>query len=156
MSRHITPSFDRNLLAKLFRLLGSDNEHERIIATSKIDALLNRYGKTWADVPALLARGSTMAINADITQHVTALGSHNSNEREIARQWLNDLLIRSRKTWNDLTDLLLSPISPCWADGTADSDPPPGFDADFPIIDLVHRLTEYYVALTPTQRVAVT
>src|SRR6516162_6698642 len=66
---------------------------------------------------------------------------------------LMDLLILHRKTWNDLVDLLCSPTSPSWADATVSS-PPPGFDANFLVIDLVHRLTEYYVALTPTLRVA--
>jgi hypothetical protein len=51
--------------------------------------------------------------------------------------------------------LLCSPTSPAWADGTDDSSPPPGFDADFPVIDLLHRLTEHYVALAAMLRVAV-
>ena len=112
--KHITPAFDHALLAKLFRLLGSDNEHERTVVIAKINTLLARHNKTWADVPALLGRGST--INVDIAHHVSALGSDDAGERESSRQWLNDLLIRCRKTWNDLTDLLLSPISPSWAD----------------------------------------
>jgi hypothetical protein len=153
--KHITPAFDHALLAKLFRLLGSDNEHERTVVIAKINTLLARHNKTWADVPALLGRGST--INVDIAHHVSALGSDDAGERESSRQWLNDLLIRCRKTWNDLTDLLLSPISPSWADSTTDSTPPPGFDcADFAIVDLVHRVVEWFIWLTPTQRVAVT
>ena len=160
----ITPRFgerERQLLAKLFGLLGSDNEYERTITTGKIDGLLARHGKGWADVPTLLAHGTTATtattLNPDIARHVSALGSRNAGERESAREWLNDLLIRARRTWNDLTDLLLSPTSPSWADGTADTSPPPGFaDADFAVIDLVHRITEHYVALIPTQRVAVT
>jgi hypothetical protein len=155
---HITPSFgerERQLLAKLFRLLGTDNEHERTAATSKIDELLARYNKSWADLAALLATAGT-SVNADIARHVSALGSRDAGERESARQWLTDLLIRCRRTWNDLVDLLCSPTSPSWADDTGDNVPPPGFaDPDFPVIDLVHRLSEYYVALTPTQRVAV-
>jgi hypothetical protein len=55
-----------------------------------------------------------------------------------------------------LTDLLCSPRSPSWADGADDSSPPPEFaEPHFAVIDLVHRLTEYHVALTPMQRVAV-
>jgi hypothetical protein len=147
---------DRQRLAKLFRVLGSDNAHERNAAAASIDGLLERYGKTWADVPALLALNTITTINADIAHHVSALGSRNASERENARQWLVDLLIRARRTWNDLNDLLLSPTAPSWAD-VGDPSPPPGFDdAQFTVIDLVHRLTEYYVAITPTQRVAVT
>jgi len=155
MTRHIAPSFDRDLLAKLFRLLGSDNEHERIIATSKIDALLDRYGKTWADVPALLARGSTIPINADVARYVIALGSRDAGERESARQWLLDLLISRRKNWNDLVELLCSPVSPSWADD-ADAGPPPGFDdPGYPVIDLIDTLVATYSVVTPAQRMAV-
>jgi hypothetical protein len=156
-SKHITPAFDHALLAKLFRLLGSDNEHERTVVIAKINNVLARYNKTWADVPALLGRGSIITVKADIAHYVSALGSHDAGERESSRQWLNDLLIRCRKTWNDLTDLLLSPISPSWADSSTDSTPPPGFDgADFAVIDLVLRVVEWFIWLTPVQRVAVT
>jgi hypothetical protein len=156
----ITPSFsetERQRLAKLFRLLGSDNDHERANVTAKIDGLLARYGKTWAEVPALLAALGTTAttiINPDIARHVSALGSRDPGDREAARQFLNDLLLRARRTWNDLVDLLLSPTAPSWAD-VGDPSAPPGIDAGFPVIDLLHRVTEYYVALTPVQRVAV-
>jgi len=157
MNKHITPAFDHALLAKLFRLLGSDNEHERTVVIAKINSVLARYNKTWADVPALLGRGSIITVNADIAHYVSALGSRDAGERESSRQWLNHLLIRCRKTWNDLTDLLLSPISPSWADSTTDSTPPPGFDGtNFAIIDLVLRVVEWFIWLTPAQRVAVT
>jgi hypothetical protein len=156
-SKHIAQAFDHAQLAKLFRLLGSDNENERTVVIVKISSVLARYNRTWADVPALLGRGSTTTINADIAHHVSALGSHDAGERESSRQWLNDLLIRCRKTWNDLADLLLSPTSPSWADRTTHSTPPPGFDgSDFAVVDLVHRIVEWYVWLAPTQRVAVT
>jgi len=150
-----TPAFDHALLAKLFRQLGSDNEHERAVVIAKINGELDRSNRTWADVPALLGRGSTATINADIAHHVSALGSHDAGERETSRQWLNDLLIRFRKTWNDLTDLLLSPTSPSWPDSTTDSGPPPGFHgSELAVIDLVHRVVECYVWLTPARRVA--
>ena len=157
MPTNITPALDHALLARLFRLLGSDNEHERTAVIAKINGVLARSNKTWADVPALLGRGSTITANTDIARHVSALGSHDADERESARQWLNDLLIRCRKTWNDLTDLLLSPTSLSWPDSTTGSSPPPGFDGSkFAVIDLVHRVVEWYVWLTPAQRVAVT
>ena len=160
MPRDVSTRFgesQRQLLAKLFRLLGSDNQHERAAATGKIDALLAQYHKSWADVPALLAPGTTINLNADLLRHICALGSGDADEREAARQWLLELLIRRRKSWNDLTDLLCSPTSPSWVDDVNDTTPPPEFDgAQFAVIDLVHCLTEMYVALTPAQRVAVT
>jgi hypothetical protein len=62
-----------------------------------------------------------------------------------------------RKRWNDLADLLLSPTSPSWADGTTDTTPPPEFHgSEFAVIDLVHRVIEWFVWMTPAQRVAVT
>jgi putative DNA primase/helicase len=144
------------LLIKLVGVLGSDNAHERAAAAAKIDALLGQYSKTWADVPALLALGTTTTVNADVARHVSALGSRDAGERESARQWLLDLLISRRKTWNDLVELLRSPTSPSWADGTEDSAPPPEFaDPNFAVIDLVDTLVANYVGLTPTQRLAV-
>jgi hypothetical protein len=158
VTRSITPSFgerERQRLIRLFAVLGSDNDHERRTATDKIDDLLARYGKTWADVPALFALATIAAINPDVAYHVSALGSR--TERESARQWLLNLLIRCRRTWNDLVDLLCSPVSPSWAD-MPDPSPPPGFDEGqkYAVIDLVHRIISYYVALTPTQHIAVT
>jgi putative DNA primase/helicase len=156
-TKHITPALDHALLAKLFRQLGSDNEHERAVVIAKINGELDRSNRTWADVPSLLGRGSTITVNADIAHHVRELGSHDAGERETSRQWLNDLLIRCRKTWNDLADLLLSPTSSSWADSTTDTTPPPGFHgSELAVIDLVHRVVEWYVWLTPAQRVAVT
>jgi hypothetical protein len=157
MPANITPAFDYAFLARLFRLLGSDNDHERTVVIAKINGVVARSNKTWADVPALLGRGSSISVNADIAHHVSALGSHDAGEREISRQWLDNLLIRCRKTWNDLTDLLLSPTTPSWADSTTAFAPPPGFDgSDFAVVDLVQRVVEWYVWLTPAQRVAVT
>jgi hypothetical protein len=157
MPTNITPALDHALLARLFRLLGSDNEHERTVVIAKINGVLARSNKTWADVPAQLGRGSSNSVNADVAHHVSALGSHDAGERETSRQWLNDLLIRFRKTWNDLSDLLLSPTSPSWADGTTHSTPPPGFDGSkFAVVDLVHRVVERHVWLTQIQRVAAT
>jgi hypothetical protein len=101
MSRHVTAQFgerERQLLAKLFRLLGTDNDHERTAATAKIDDLLARYSKTWADIPALLAASSTTTINADLARFITALGSRDAGERDFARQCLAELLIRARKS----------------------------------------------------------
>src|SRR5262249_37834212 len=148
---------ERQRLAKLFRLLGTDNNNERMVAITRVHDLLAQYQKSWADLPGLLALGTTTnTIDADLLRRVIALGSRDADEREAARQWLQDFLVSARKSWNDLTDLLCSPTSPSWADGTDDSTPPPEFDdARFAVIDLVHRLLEYYVWLTPAQCVAV-
>jgi hypothetical protein len=102
-AKHLTPALDHALLARLFRQFGSDNENERSVVIAKINGVLARSNKSWADVPALLGRGSTITVNAEIAHHVSALGSHDAGERERSRQWLNDLLIRYRKTWNDLS-----------------------------------------------------
>jgi Protein of unknown function (DUF3631) len=107
-------------------------------------------------VPALLALGTTTTVNADVAHHVSALGSRDVSERESARQWLLDLLISRRKSWNDLVELLCSPTSPSWADGTDNSVPPPEFsDPNFAAIDLVDTLLVNHVWLTPAQRMAV-
>jgi hypothetical protein len=159
MTQAVTPRFgerQRDFLIALVSLLGSDNEHERAVVPAKIDGLLARYHKTWADVPALLALpGTTVTVNPDVARQVIALGAHDPSERENARQWLLDLLISRRKNWNDLVELLSSPVSPSWADA-ADATPPPGFDdPNFAGIDLVDTLLANHVGLTPTQRMAV-
>jgi hypothetical protein len=63
-AKHITPALDHALLVRLFRLLGSDNEHERTVVIAKINGVPARSNKTWAAVPALLGRGSTITVNA--------------------------------------------------------------------------------------------
>jgi hypothetical protein len=43
-------------LAQLFALLGSDKPGERETARKKLDELLRRHGKTWNNLPELLAQ----------------------------------------------------------------------------------------------------
>src|SRR5690349_9859245 len=92
---------ERERLAKLFRALGTDNEHEAAAARGRIDALLGDYDKTWADLIELLA-GAPAAIRADLARDIVALGSSEPDERTSARRNIADLLARHRKTWNDL------------------------------------------------------
>src|SRR5262249_42245399 len=129
-----------------------------MVVTTKIDGLLAQYQKSWADVPVLLALGTTTntTVNADLLRRVIALGSRDAAEREAALQWLQDFLVSARKSWNDLTDLLCSPTSPSWADGADDSSPPPEFANPHLVIDLLRQVLEWYTALTPIQHVAVT
>jgi hypothetical protein len=46
---------DRKRVRDLFAMLGSSNSQEQATARRKLEALLKRLGKTWNDVPALLA-----------------------------------------------------------------------------------------------------
>jgi hypothetical protein len=149
---------ERDRLEKLFRMLGTDNAHERIAATAKITSLLTEFGKAWSDVPTLLATGRNVAvIDADVVAHIVLLGSYDSDEREQARQWLLDLLITRHKGWNDLVDLLVYPSVSSWADEGAPQ-PPPDWEAaaKIPVVEWIYRLTEYYVFITPAQRVIAT
>jgi hypothetical protein len=106
---------NRDRLIKSFRMLGSDNHHERDNAFNLIDEILRRRQASWADLPGLLGLGTSATINPDLARHVAGLGSRNPNERRTAEKWIADLLTRKRKTWNDLTDLLCWPSSPSWA-----------------------------------------
>jgi hypothetical protein len=55
--KNVVPRFDaheRERLAKMSRTLGSDNTFEAEAARGRIDSLLQKYGKTWSDLAALL------------------------------------------------------------------------------------------------------
>jgi hypothetical protein len=56
--------------------------------------------------------------------------------------------------WNDLTDLLCWPVSPSWADDSNISSSPN--IPDPPLINVIHRLLEWYVGLQSHEYVAVT
>jgi hypothetical protein len=106
---------NRDRLIKLFRMLGSDNPHERENAFNLIDEMLRKHRATWSDLPGLLGLGRSTSINPDLARHVAGLGSRDLGERRNARRWITDLLTRKRKTWNHLTDLLCWPSSSSWA-----------------------------------------
>ncbi len=90
----------RDLLVKLFRVLGSDNAHEREAARGRIDELLHKHRKNWGDLAALLCIGPT-TISPNLAAHIGALGSRDAAEQEDARRWVADLLALRRKSWND-------------------------------------------------------
>jgi hypothetical protein len=56
---------DRRRIAKLFALLGSPNQGERDNARHKLDALLQRLGKSWNDLPELLQPDAQSASPSD-------------------------------------------------------------------------------------------
>ncbi len=87
------------------------------------------------------------------------LGSSNAAEHEAARQKINDLLARHRKTWNDLTELMQQDGSTAgswdaaWDDGQSDEQhagdavkaglPATAFDKEPPdVLTLVHHVIE--------------
>jgi hypothetical protein len=55
-------AFDIDFLRKLHALVGSDNPGERESAWTKLNDLLRRHGKTWNDLPELLASGSSQTM----------------------------------------------------------------------------------------------
>jgi hypothetical protein len=77
MPTNITPAFDQALLAKLFRQLGSDNDHERTVVIAKINGVLARSNKTWADVPALLLI-ETLVPKPEKSDTITAAAIYNT------------------------------------------------------------------------------
>jgi hypothetical protein len=133
----------RNILIKLFRMLGSDNPHERDNARGLIDDLLRKSKATWGDLPGLLGVG-----DPELAHNIAGLGSQDPDERRNARKWIAHLLARTRKNWNDLTDSDLS-----WADGNTDG----RAHADIPLPDLIRRVLEWYLHFQhPYEYVAVT
>jgi Protein of unknown function (DUF3631) len=86
------------------------------------------------------------------------LGSDNAGERENARTAILKILHASRKTWNDLTELLKTEgqPDPSW---NVDDDraPPPGktTEASVSALDVIHYLLEQYVSARPHEYVAI-
>ena len=143
-------------LRGLFAVLGNDNLHERDNARNLIDDILRKRQRSWADLPGLLGLGAQATINPDLARHIAGLGSPDPEERRTAYEWIVDLLARKRKNWNDLNYLLRYPSSSSWPDddntgGLARSDIP-----NIPLIDLIHRLLEWYIWLQPHEYIAVT
>jgi hypothetical protein len=86
------------------------------------------------------------------------LGSDNAGERENARAAILKILHASRKTWNDLTELLKTGDQPdaSWNVGD-DRAPPAGQAANTNVsaLDLVHYLLEQYLELRPHEYIAI-
>jgi hypothetical protein len=82
------------------------------------------------------------------------LGSSNDNEAAAARKKLNELLAEYGLTWNDLLEILAADAINNSARTAAASEAP----ADMPVVnvlDLVLRLLERHIAVTPAERIAV-
>ena len=84
------------------------------------------------------------------------LGSNNANEREAARAKIDELLAKSKKTWNDLTELLFTGNAHGWQDNESDEEQ----SADYPPppapLDLIRHILQRHLHLTMHQLVAVT
>jgi Protein of unknown function (DUF3631) len=79
------------------------------------------------------------------------LGSSNAGERDNAREAIDKLLRKHRKTWNDLPELLTQPAPA--ADSARRAAPPPS-STNISSLDLVHACFQDYVALQPHEYVA--
>jgi hypothetical protein len=137
----------RGLLEKLFRSLGTDNQHEAAAACAAIDNLLRQFGHEWGDLFNLLGGRPTLA--ADLVHALLDLGLADEAGRIRARSKLADILARHRKSWNDLADVLCSGSGATWASGQ--SDDPPRVNP----LALVDHLLHEYLALQPHEYVAV-
>jgi len=144
---------ERDLLIKMFRVLGAGNAHEREIARRKIDSLLRKHQKVWADLADLLNFGfGQSAAGNDLARLLAALGSNDAKKRQDAFGKITDVLARQRKNWNDLAEWLCSPSSPSWADDFGQLRRKP---ASPKLLEFVRRLLAEYVALKPHEYTAV-
>jgi Protein of unknown function (DUF3631) len=105
-----------------------------------------------------------------LRQLFAMMGSSNVPERETARQKIDELLAKYRKTWNDLVELLqqagdtADPWKPAWDDGdNAEQHAGNAVDAGLPeaavkeppnVLKLVHFILEQYVDMKPHEHVA--
>ncbi|WP_426525624.1 DUF3631 domain-containing protein [Bradyrhizobium sp. McL0615] len=111
MTKSVAKRFNRELLEKLCRQLGTDNAHEAEAARSRIDSLLQSFGKTWDGLVSLLGNGAVISIQGNVAADIAALGDLDLGCRTEARRRIVELLERHRKSWNDLFDALMG-ISP--------------------------------------------
>ncbi|MHC2661695.1 DUF3631 domain-containing protein [Bradyrhizobium diazoefficiens] len=151
MPRSLQRLFDlhaRARLRKLFAALGTDNAHESATARERIDALLREHGRHWSDVIELLG-GDVDVLLDDLVRDIAGLGAADPAARARARRAIDDLLVRERKTWNDLV-AALSGSHEAWACKPQQPDP----DRVNPLALILHLLGDY-VALAPHQLVAV-
>jgi hypothetical protein len=98
------------------------------------------------------------------------MGSSNVSERETARQKIDELLARYRKTWNDLAELLqdsnnASSWQAAWDDThSAEQHAGDAVNAGLPaealaeppnVLQLVHHIIEKHIDMQPAERMAV-
>jgi Protein of unknown function (DUF3631) len=137
---HVTPRFDasaRELLEKLCRTLGSDNVHEAEAARSRIDSLLQKFGKSWVDLVALLS-GGAVTVQPDLAGNIAELGNSDPKLRAAARAHIAARLAQHQKNWNDFIDALCGITPASWLGATA-ADP----KRVNPLALTIHLLKEY-------------
>jgi hypothetical protein len=87
------------------------------------------------------------------------LGSTNAGEREAARSKIDEVLAKSKKNWNDLTELLVTGNAQGWHDDeqhTVDAAGSPDDRSEHPApLDLIRRILRRHLHLTEHQFVAV-
>jgi hypothetical protein len=149
MGNNVIRRFKRELLAKLFGALGTDNPHEAEEARGRIDSLLREYATSWSDVVELLGGGKPARIRADLARDIAAFGSADPDERAKARRNIFDLLERHRKTWNDLVDVLCAASHEAWA-----CDPPGDVPPRVNPLALVDHLMRQYLELREHEYIA--
>jgi hypothetical protein len=140
-TNNVVPHFDareRELLAKLFSRLGSDNVHEAENARSLIDDKLLKFTKTWSDLVPLLS-GGTVTVDPDLAGDIVDLGSSDPAVRAGARERIAERLARHRKNWNDFADALYGATPAPWLDPSVAPDPEPINSLAL----IVHLLKEY-------------
>jgi hypothetical protein len=149
---------ERERLIKLFRSLGTLNNHEAEAARGRIDSLLREFGKSWSDLIQLLGdSGAVMTISPDLAADIIALGSPDLDERANARRRIMELLARHRMSWNDLADALCSVSSAAWlsGDSLADDLGPGAPERVKDLLGLVRHILSEYVSLRDHEYVAV-
>jgi hypothetical protein len=139
---------DRERLVKMTSRLGSANGNEFTAARGRIDAMLGDFGKTWADLIALLG-GKPDKILVDIVEAVTNLGSDDPDVLAKARRLLNDLIALHSESWAGLVNELRSVTPADWVSKPA----PPAPDRVNPLA-LVYHLIGEYVDLREHERIA--
>lgn len=138
--KNVVPHFDareRELLAKLFRTLGSDNTFEAEAARGRIDSMFGKFGKTWSD-PVTLLSGGTVTVEPDLAGDIIELGSSDPEARAGARGRIAERLARHRKSWNDFVDALYGAAPATWL-GATTADP----KRVNPLMLTIHMLKEY-------------
>src|SRR5262245_45216584 len=103
----------RVLLEKLFRSLGTDNQHEAAEARAAIHNLLRQFGHEWSDLLNLL--GGRPTLRADLAHALLDQGLPDEAGRIRARSTIADILAHHRKNWNDLADVLCLGSGATWA-----------------------------------------
>jgi hypothetical protein len=91
-----------------------------------------------------------------IRQLFALIGSSNANEANVARDRLNKLLVQYSLSWNDLPAIIAAADAIlAAADRSRTAAQAPMGKPEVNVLDLVSRLIEVHVAITPAERTAV-